>query len=63
MAAMIGAKRRERNDTVYYWDLGEGQAKKTRVERYSTKTPTNILLQTGNYVHIAEIFDERSQAE
>ena len=67
MAAMkevvVGAKRRERSETVYYWDLGEGLSKKTRVERYSTKTPTNILLQNGNYVHFAEVFDEGGQAE
>ena len=54
---------RQRNDTVYYWDREEGKAKKARVERYSTKAPGNILLQSGGYVHCAELFNERSQAE
>ena len=37
MGDVVGGKRRQRNDTVYYWDKAEGKAKKTRVERYSTK--------------------------
>ena len=59
----VGGKRRQRNDTVYYWDRAEGKAKKARVERYSTKSPSDIRLQGGGYVHCAEVFDERSQAE
>ena len=57
------AKRRERNDTVYFWDSQEAQTKKARVERYSTKAPDNILLQNGLYVKSDEVFDERSQAD
>ena len=41
------AKRRERNDTVYFWDSREGKAKQARVERYSTKAPTNIVAYTA----------------
>ena len=59
----VGGKRRQRNDTVYYWDRAESKAKKARVERYSTKSPSDIRLQGGGYVHCAEVFDERSQAE
>ena len=63
MGDVVGGKRRERNDAVYYWDRAEGKAKKARVERYSAKTPSDIRLQSGGYVHCAEVFDERSQAE
>ena len=57
------AKRRERNDTVYFWDIQDAQTKKVRVERYSTKAPDTIVLQNGLYVKSDAVFDERSQAD
>ena len=63
MAESPGAKRRDRNETVYYWDSQDGKTKKARVERYSTRSPENILLQNGHYVKYDAVFDERHQAD
>ena len=57
------AKRRERNDTVYFWDSREAPTKKARVERYSTKMPDTLLLQNGLYVKSDAVFDQGIQAD